>query len=99
MNKREEKLLQNLKNLKFKLERRRERFVFLQQEIDRKAEEGSANATDYSKSSMYWHKQRRLEDRIGFIDDKIYGIEIKQKQNDWVANLKETLDSVFNIRG
>lgn len=62
-----ERLLKALKNLKVKLECRKRRFEVWQEQL----EEEKITEENITKSHLYWTKQRRLEDRIEDLQNKI----------------------------
>lgn len=68
---RTENLISKLKLKKAKLEERKNRFIVWQEQIDN----SKITRESIEKAQMYWHKQRRLEDRIYFIDDKLFSLE------------------------
>ncbi len=68
---RTEILISKLKLKKAKLEERKNRFIVWQEQIDN----SKITRESIEKAQMYWHKQRRLEDRIYFIDDKLFSLE------------------------
>lgn len=74
MGKLKEKLLEKLREEKMKLELRKRRFEVWEQEIIEKDDEGYATVEDIKKENMFWRKQRRLEERISAIDDKIHSL-------------------------
>jgi len=63
---RKQKLLQELVNLKCKLELRKKRFELWQEQLEDKHD-----AESIRKSSMFWQKERWLNDRITGIEFKI----------------------------
>lgn len=68
---RTDNLISKLKLKKAKLEERKNRFIVWQEQIDN----SKITRESIEKAQMYWHKQRRLEDRIYFIDDKLFSLE------------------------
>lgn len=67
---RTENLINKLKIKKAKLEERKNRFVAWQEQIDN----SKITKENIEKAQMFWNKQRRLEDRIYFIDDKLFSL-------------------------
>lgn len=70
---RKEKLLQTMQELKVKLECRKRRFEIWQEQL----EEREISEINIIKSHLYWTKQRRLEDRIEEIQNKIDSLQNK----------------------
>ena len=67
------KLLKALQDLKVKLECRKKRFELWQEQL----EEREISEINIIKSHLYWTKQRRLEDRITEIQNKIDSLQNK----------------------
>lgn len=67
------KLLKALQDLKVKLECRKKRFELWQEQL----EEREISEINIIKSHLYWTKQRRLEDRIEEIQNKIDNLQNK----------------------
>lgn len=65
------KLLENLAVRKLKLEVRLNRFKSWQKLLDEKK---GFNDKDSKKSLMYWRKERRLSNRIEFVENKMQDI-------------------------
>lgn len=68
---RKEKLLKVLKEKKVKLECRKRRFELWQEQLENEP----ITKTNIRKTNLYWSKQRRFEDRIEDIQNKINNLE------------------------
>ena len=67
------KLLKALQDLKVKLECRKKKFELWQEQL----EEREISEINIIKTHLYWTKQRRLEDRIEEIQNKIDNLQNK----------------------
>ena len=96
MNKRD-KLLIALKAKKIKLELKKKRFELWQKEIEKKDERFEATNEELNKSTMWWSKQRRLEDRIEFVENKIREMERRNEKGVWVMKFEELINSIKTV--
>lgn len=93
-----EMLLKLLEKTKVKLEVRKKRFELWQDEVERKDENGKATIAELEKSNMWWIKQRRLEYRIEFIENKIKELEKRDDKDYWQIKFGEVVDSIPIIK-
>ena len=75
MNQRKLTLLKKTNQKIEKLEIRKRRFQFWQEEIEKKDNEGRASVKELERNLIYWVKEQRLNDRIEYLKTLAFDIE------------------------